>query len=68
MIFPYLLQKSSPRKRSDPRGSAFEDGSDESETSSINSEKSFDYGRRTSDVSMPHDMLTITKNKCGTPT
>merc|ERR1712223_2248093 len=41
--------KSSPRKRSDPRGSAFEDGSDESETSSINSEKSFDYGRRTSD-------------------
>jgi len=43
------VSKSSPRKRSDPRGSAFEDGSDESETSSINSEKSFDYGRRTSD-------------------
>jgi len=44
--------KSSPRKRSDPRGSAFEDGSDESETSSINSEKSFDYGRRTSDYGL----------------
>merc|ERR1712223_275627 len=43
------VSKSSPRKRSDPRGSAFEDGSDESGTSSINSEKSFDYGRRTSD-------------------
>merc|ERR1712223_2217486 len=46
------VSKSSPRKRSDPRSSAFEDGSDESETSSINSEKSFDYGRRTSDYGL----------------
>ena len=42
------FQKSSPRKRS--INGAFEDGSDESETSSICSEKSFDYARRTSDV------------------
>ena len=43
------MQKSSPRKRS--VNTPFEDGSDESETSSICSEKSTDYARRTSDVS-----------------
>ena len=52
MIFAnseFILQKSSPRKRS--VNTPFEDGSDESETSSICSEKSTDYARRTSDVS-----------------
>ena len=45
----FSLQKSSPRKRS--VNGPFDDNSDESETSSINSEKSFDHARRTSDVS-----------------
>merc|ERR1719414_1487384 len=44
------IPKSSPRKRS--VNGPFEDGSDESETSSINSEKSFDYARRTSDYGL----------------
>merc|ERR1719412_2419544 len=43
-------QKSSPRKRS--VNTPFEDGSDESETSSICSEKSTDYARRTSDYGL----------------
>lgn len=42
--------KSSPRKRS--VNGPFDDGSDESETSSVCSEKSFDYGRRPSDYGM----------------
>jgi len=47
------IPKSSPRKRS--VNGPFEDGSDESETSSINSEKSFDYARRTSDYGLWND-------------
>ena len=49
----FLLQKNSPRKRSgNYEGGVGADGSDESETSSICSEKSYpEYGRRSSDVS-----------------
>ena len=50
IFFSTFFQKSSPRKRS--VNAPFEDGSDESETSSICSEKSTDYVRRTSDVSL----------------
>merc|ERR1712223_2209872 len=50
---PANVQKSSPRKRS--VNAPFEDGSDESETSSICSEKSTDYVRRTSDYGLWND-------------
>ena len=59
--FFFFLQKSSPRKRS--VNAPFEDGSDESETSSICSEKSTDFVRRTSDVSKKKNHNLKKKNQ-----
>ena len=62
-----LLQKNSPRKRSvggnydGGGGGVAADGSDENETSSICSEKSYpEYGRRSSDVRTPFYMSNFT--------